>query len=321
MTKADLLGILYERLNYQASPASAVATRLGNMLNQAQRMILRKAGMGEVRDVPVGITFASVSTINYYGLPSALAKVRAITDRTNDRILTPITWMAMRAGDPGLDATGPPYGYVRVGHRFVKYLPVSTGVWAASSAAGDTTQVLHINGIRSGGLLSGDQTATLTGTTRVAIGSFTDYVDVTTVSLSAVGAGLITLYDAAASGTALAEIAIGHLYPSYQGVYLYPTPASAVTYYVDGLTRILDMDDTLDVPVLPEEFHDLLIPATLMLEYEHKDDSRYAKAVALYKDGLSDLQFYLASSPDVMPTLGTPVLPRTSRLGGWYPAD
>jgi hypothetical protein len=49
MTKGDLLGILYERLNYQSSPATAVTTRLGNMLNQAQRMILRKAGLGEVR--------------------------------------------------------------------------------------------------------------------------------------------------------------------------------------------------------------------------------------------------------------------------------
>jgi hypothetical protein len=247
--------------------------------------------------------------------------VRAITDRTNDRILTPLTWLAIRAGDPGLDASGPPYGYVRVGHRFVSRLPVSTGVWAVSSAAGDTTQSIQLNGIRSGGLLTGDQTATLTGTSRVAIGTFTDYVDITTVSLSAVAAGTITLYDAAASGNILAEIAIGHLYPSYQGVYLYPTPTSAVTYYADGVSRILDMDDTLDVPVLPEEFHDLLIPATLMLEYEHKDDSRYVKAVELFKDGLSDLKYHLSGSPDVMPTLGSPVLPRTSRLGGWFPAD
>lgn len=322
MTRGDILAILYTRLNYQATPATAVTTRLGDMLNQAHRMILRKAGLAELRDVTANLTFDSISTVNFYGLPPVLAKVRAITDRTNDRLLTPLTWLAVRTGDPGLDSSGPSYGYIRVGRTAIKRLPGTTGVWAASSSAGDTTQTIMINGIRTGGIMSGDQTATLNGATRTAIGSFTDYVDVTTVSLSAVGAGLVTLYDAAASGNAIAEIPIGHLYPLYQGVYLYPTPTSAITYYVDGSTRIIDMDDAQDVPLLPEEFHDLLIPTTLMLEYEHKDDPRYEKAKALAADGLSDLKFHLASSPDVLPIMaGQSNPPRHSRLGPWFPAD
>jgi hypothetical protein len=194
-------------------------------------------------------------------------------------------------------------------------------VWAVSSDAADTSQTIQINGIRSGGLLTGDQSVTMNGTTRAAVGSLTDYVDITTVSLSAVAAGKVTLYDASSSGNILAEIAIGHLAPSYLGVFLYPQPTSAVTYYADGLSRIIDMDDTVDVPLLPEEFHDLLIPATLMIEYEYKDDARYQKALVLFKDGLDDLKYHLAGSPATMPTLGQASLPRTSRLGGWYPAD
>ena len=110
MTRGDILAILYTRLNYQATPATAVTTRLGDMLNQAHRMILRKAGLAELRDVTANLTFDSISTVNFYGLPPVLAKVRAITDRTNDRLLTPLTWLAVRTGDPGLDSSGPSYG-------------------------------------------------------------------------------------------------------------------------------------------------------------------------------------------------------------------
>lgn len=321
MTKGDLLGILYERFGYASSPATAVTTRLGNHLNQAHRMILRQAGLAEVRDTAASATFASVATINYYGLPPSIAKIRAITDRTDDRLLTPLTWLAIRAGDPGLDSSGPPFGYVRVGRKPVSRLPVASGIWASSSSAADTTQVIQLNGVRTGGILSGDQTATLTGATRAAIGSFTDYIDVATISLSAVCAGLVTLYDASSSGNTLGVIPIGHLYPQYMGVYLYPTPVSAVTYYVDGVERILDMDDTVDVPQLPEEFHDLLLPCTQMLEYEFTGDPRYDKAKALYLEGLRDLKFFLASSPDDALIIGRPNVPRTSRLGAWFPAD
>lgn len=321
MTKGDLLAILYERFSYASSPAAAVTTRLGNHLNQAHRMILRQAGLAEVRDTAAAATFDSVSGINYYGLPPSLAKVRAITDRTNDRILTPLTWLAIRYGDPGLDSSGPPFGYVRVGRKPVSRLPVATGVWAASSSAADTTQTIQLNGTRTGGIMSGDQTATLTGASRVAIGSFTDYIDVSTITLSAACAGLVTLYDASTLGNTLGVIPIGHVFPQYMGVYLYPTPTSAITYYAEGVERILDMDDVVDVPQLPEEFHDLLLPCAQMLEYEVTGDPRYDKAKALYLEGLKNLKFFLASSPDDRYIMGRPNVPRTSRLGSWFPSD
>jgi hypothetical protein len=321
MTKGQLLAILYERLNYQSSPATDVTTRLGNHLNQAQRMILRQAGMSGLRDGINGTTFESVSGEAYYGLPQVIASIRSITDRTNDRKLHQLSFDVYREIDPGVDATGTPSHYVPLGLRACQYRPEITGLWAVSTSAADTTQVIQINGVRNSGLPSLDQTATLTGTTRVAIGTATDYTDVTTISLTTAAAGVVSIYDASSSGNVVAAIPIGHLYPQYLGVKLYPKPTAAVAYYVDGPTRIVDMDDTVDVPQLPEEYHDLLIPAAMMLEYEKTNDTRYPLAVATYREGLSNLKHHLAAGPDLSPVLGGVTVSRTSRFGSWYPAD
>jgi hypothetical protein len=321
MTKGQLLAILYERLNYQGSPATEVVTRLGNHLNQAQRMILRQPGVTGLRALLNTASFVSEATVNYYGLPPAFGVLRGIADATNRRRLQPMALADARAIDPPLSTSGTPYAYVNIGLHAVKRLPIDTGLWAASASAADTTQVIQCNGARTGGLMTGDQTATLTGVTRVAIGAFTDWTDVTTISLSAVCAGLVSLYDAVTSGNVIAQIPIGHLYPQYVGVVLFPRPASVITYHVDGDGRIVDMDDTVDVPQLPEEFHDLLIPAAMMLEYEKTNDSRYPLAVATYREGLASLRHYLSAGPDAMPVMGGGTQSGSSRLGPWYPAD
>ncbi len=324
MTKAELLAILYERLNYQTSPASGVTTRLGNMLNEVQRSILRRPGVAKLRDTSTGLTFASVASQSCYGLPPVVSNVKSITDRTNDRELKSLSVLSLRKGDPGLDATGTPYGYVPYGIRPIVMLPAATGLWAASSSASDTTQVIQVNGIRSGGIESGDQTATLTGVTRVALGgagAFTDYVDVLTLTSSVVGVGVITIYDAAVLGNTIATIPIGRTSQQYWLIQLYPTPDAAITYYVDGKQRAPEMDDSVDVPVLPEEFHDLLIHGCLMREYLKQSDPRYREVKELWTEGIKALEFFLTSPPGEIPVLGNPVTARTSRLGSWFPAD
>lgn len=321
MTKADILAQLYERLNYQTSPSSVVSTRLGNMVNEVYRDICRTAGLGTVRDTVAGLTFASVAGQAFYGLPPALTNVKAITDRTNDRPLLPLSLLALRMSDPGLDLTGTPTHFVRLGMRPVKTLPSATGLWVASADNADNTQTIQINGIRSGGVESLDQSVQLAGTTRTAIGSFTDYVDVLMVQLSAVAAGVVSIFDASSSGNTLAQISIGAKTVQYLGVQLYPTPTSAVTYYVDGPVRLPELDDTTDVPLLPEEFHDMLVDGVLIREYQVKDDgNRLAATTALFTRKMSQLKYATAAPPSDIPVMGGQQV-RTSRLGGMYPAD
>jgi len=321
MNKGDLLTQLYERLNYQTTPLTAVTTRLGNFLNEAHRAILREPGMQRLRDIPASMTFASVAAQTYYGLPPVVTDIRAITDRTNDRKLVPLSLRQVREGDPGLDASGTSYGYINFGLRAITMLPATTGLWAVSTSAADTTPLaVQVNGIRTGGNASGDQSGTLTGTSRVAIGTFTDYVDVLSITLSAACAGVITIHDAAASGNTLASIPIGATSQSYIGIQLYPTPTAAITYYVDGPFNALDMDDAQDVPQVLHDFQDLLIHRALMLEYlKQDDDRRFAKASQFYAQGLSHLKHHLSAGPDDLPYLGLSTPVRNSRLGAWTP--
>lgn len=320
MNRGELLAILYERLNFKSSPDTTVTTRLGNALNEAQRMILREPGLQRLRETPASLTFASVASQRYYGIIPAVTAIRAITDRTNDRKLEPISRREDRLTDPGVDATGVPAFYVDLGVRAVKLLPAATGLWAVSSNAADTTQTIRTEGILSGGALSGVATATLTGTSRVAIGSLTSYVDVLRIQLSAVAVGIVDIYDAATLGNIVASIPIGYTNSRYLGIELVPTPASAITFYVDGPARVLDMNNATDVPFLAEEFHDLLIHGALLIEYEKQDDPRWQKAQYHYAKGLSDLKHYLSAGPDELPIMGEVRGRGISRFGSNYPA-
>lgn len=322
MNLGELLSDLYIAFDVQAAPATAVTTRFSGFLNKAHRAIIREPGLLRLRDTLSPLTFASVSGQAIYGLPNSLATIKAITERANNRDLDEMTVPELRANDPGLTSTGTPWAYVPLGYRPIQYVPASTGVWAASSSASDTTQTAQINGVRAAGLPTGDLQSTLTGTSRVAIGStITDIVDLQTISISAVAVGIVSFYDAATNGNVLAQIPIGKTYPQYFCVQLYPAPTSAITYYVDGQLQILDMDDTQDVPMIPFEFHDLLLPYARMLEYERTgDDSRSQMARLEYQTGLSRLKYYISSMPSEIPVMGRPTTRRFSRFGPWAPA-
>jgi hypothetical protein len=286
-------------------------------LNEAHRQILSIPGFDRLRDDTV--TFASVNGRPVYGLPPVIERIETITDRTTPVLLKPMTLADLRAGDPGLVNTGVTYAYVNLGWQQVATQPTSTGLWAVSSAAGDTTQTVTIETVRSGGYRGASTNATLNGVTRVQIGSLTDHVEVDKFYLSATAAGAISLYDAAAAGNELARIEIGRTYARYLAVQLWPTPSSAITYYVDYVRTIPDMANATDEPLLPEDFHWLLIEAAMMKEYMKADDSRATQAEREYLKGLSQLKYFMSCPPDFLPS---PLRgrPQFSRLGANFPA-
>lgn len=324
MTVTDLLARVYENVGYASSPASAVTTRITNSLNQAHRAILREPGLARLRDTTVPLTFASVASQKFYGLPAELERITAITETDNDRLLQPISLQELRITDPGLSNSGTPWAYVPLGYRQVPIPPEGTGVWAASSAAGDSGSGygVKVNAVTTSGLAI-DLKADLTGTTRVQIGTATDLQDVRLFSLEKACAGVVSLYNAAAAGTTLAQIGIGQQSSSYFTVQLYPTPSSAITYYVDGTLAIptLDTTDGAEVPLVPTAFHDLLSTYATAKEWEYQDDPRYATAMREFSLGLQRLKHHTQSSAAEIPVLGRGAARRKiSREGAWAPA-
>lgn len=315
MNLSSILADLYRRLDYTSTPPAAITTRLTAFVNTTHRQILTTPGMDTLRDDV--LTFASVLNQVRYGLPPAISRIEAITDRTTQLKLRQIALSDIRAMDPGLVQTGPSDAYVNHGYQQVQTQPsAATGLWAVSSAAGDTTQSVKVESVRTGGYqYSG--AVTLTGTSRVAVGTFTDHLEVDKFYLSAVGVGTISLFDAVTAGNELARIAIGGTYARYLAIQLYPTPASAITYYVDYVREILDMVNATDEPLLPQDFHYLLIEGALLKEWTKLDDTRRSVAQTDYTKGLNAMKYFVNCPPDFLPSRRGQMRER-SRFGAYF---
>jgi hypothetical protein len=178
---------------------------------------------------------------------------------------------------------------------------------------------VKVETVRTGGYaFSG--AATLNGTSRVQVGTFTDHLTVEKFYVSAVGVGTISLFDAVTAGNELARIAIGATYGRYLSIILHPTPASAITYYVDYVRNVTDMANPTDEPLLPEDFHYLLVEGALIKEWTKANDTdRRTLAERDYIKGMSALKYFATCPPDFLPSRSERGMER-SRFGAWFPA-
>lgn len=316
MSLSSLLSELYRRLDYTSTPPAPIATRLTAFLNTTHRQILGAPGMDILRVAPP-ITFASVVGQTIYGLPPAISRIGAITDRTTNLKLAQRSLADISNGDPGLVMTGVSDVYVPRGYQQVQTQPTAaTGLWVVSSSASDVAQSVKVETVRTGGYAFAGA-ATLTGVTRVAVGTFTDHLAVDKCYLSATAVGTVSLYDAATAGNELARIAIGATYARYLALQLYPTPASAITYYVDYVRDIPDMANPTDEPLLPQDFHYLLVEGALLKEWTKLDDTRRSAAQTDYTKGLNALKYFVNCPPDFLPSRRQALRGR-NRLGSYY---
>lgn len=320
MTFLELKQGVYDLCGFGQSPSTAVVRRVGAWINEAQRRILRDPGMSDLRQG--SLPFSSVAGQTLYAIPQVFERIDSIVQQTNDRKLRFMSRAMYRSIDPAERSSGMPDYYVPEGLRAVFMQPATTGIWAASSAVGDTTQKVNLQGVRASGDINQPIQTTLTGTTRVAIGSVTDYLEVLSWNLDTVATGTVSLYDAAAAGNVLARIPIGFKAVQYEVIRLWPTPAQALPYVVDGQWLIQDLVQDTDVPMLPPSYHDILGDYARMREYERTGDKRLSIAATQYGDGKNKLRVYVQFPPDYRPVAGSiDATVRRNNLGSWYPAD
>lgn len=316
MTLSDLLTNLYRRLNYADTPDTSVTTRLTMFLNERHRRLLTTMGLRETR---TGFgTLTSVSGQAEYGLPYGVTRLLTVRDRTNDRTLAVMAWETYRALNPDPTTTSTPDSVVPLGIRAVFRRPGAQGVWAVSTSAGDTQNALFVGNLSSstprGRLLS--TTTALTGTSRVRLGGANTYDDVETVSLATAAAGDVTLYDAASGGNVLGVIPAGRRTARTFVIALHPTPGSVLDYDLDYEQAVLDLSNTWDEPLVPEDFHDLLVLGALQDEFLHRDDTRYSTAKAEYDGRLREFKAWTYNHRAAT----APQPPRElAPLGPWYP--
>lgn len=316
MTLNDLEDAVLDHFNADTESAdSKIRRRIRRHLNQWHRRILSTPGIQGLRDGT--LSFASVASTASYTFPNAIARVRRVWETSNDLVLTGrgLDWYRRVEPDP---QSGTPHIFVPAGYQATASQPSATGLWAVSSSASDTTGTILVEYVRTGGIV-GSASATLTGTTRVAIGSDTDIVEVTKCYLTKSQVGTVTLYNASTAGTALAAIPIGKLSSRYYHLILWPTPSAALTYYVDYEREVEDLTNAADEPLLPQDFHYLLEVGARISEYEKQDDSRRAVAEAVYAEGMRRLLGRVNFPAGAVMVPGEIAGAPLSRLGPWYP--
>jgi hypothetical protein len=321
VTLTQLLQLTYDSTGF-SSPPTGTSDRFTRWINEAHRMILRDPATQDLRLVTM--SFASVANQKYYGLPQGFEIAEDMVNQANQQRVRMKTRDVIKTYDPGDTSSGLPMFWIPWGLQCVTLDPASTGLWIASDQAGDTTQIVTLQGIRADGDIQKQLTATLNGTTLVSIGTYTDYTQVLMWSMSAVATGNVTLYDAAAAGNVLGRIPIGQTSVQYQKIRLWPTPASAYTFLVDGRAEISDLVNPNDVPLLPPSFHDLLSTYAIRQEFRRTNDSRYQATDASFVQGFGTLKAFQQYPADYRPVAGSrqgigwlwPNLP-----GGWFPND
>lgn len=286
---------LYDRLGYGTSPDSPVVRRLRGYVNDTHRTILSKRPYSKLRRAI--LTCSSVSGSPSMTLPQALIGIAVIADRTNRRNLDLITLQDLRWRDPGQAMTGPPDAYMVLNFS----APVATDpsaastLWAISDAAGDGTGIsVNVEGVTTGGYYKKASTA-MGGVVAVQLdATVTDWLHITKFYLSGGATGNVTLRQGSGVGAELARIPAGHTYARYTQIHLSPVPPASLTYYVDGEVHLEDMIGPKDEPLLPEDYHDILIAGALVKEYTKRTKpAQVAKEESVYKDRMSDLTAFV----------------------------
>lgn len=314
MNLSAILLELYRRTTQSATPPADVITRFTSHVNLTHRQLLGLPGLDVLRDDR--ITFASVIGQSIYGL-AGVAKIEDIVDPLTQIRLTLRSLDWLRSYDPGLVMTGASDSYINRGPQQVAQQPAAaTGLWAVSSNAGDVQNVF-VQTVRTGGFPSIPAATVMTGVARVQIGALTDHIEVTKFYLSTAAVGTVDLFDAAVAGNLLARIPIGQTFARYNGIQLYPTPASVITYNVDYVRTIPDLVNATDEPLLPEDFHWVIVEGALIKEWTKIDDSRRAQAMADYKAGVSALKYFVTCLSDDLPRRRRVPMGR-NRLGAYF---
>jgi hypothetical protein len=297
---------------------SATNTRLGDFVNERHRELLRMPGMESLRWAT--FQFSSAASTAGYSLPAhAIARINRIWETTNDRKLTYKTMDWLRTVDPDL-SSGTPCYWIPAGFTETASHPSDASSLFVKSTSASDINTVYVEGIRSGGYYH-SASVVMTGVTAVAISStIADWVRVTKVYLSAAAAGTVTLHEDSGVGTELARIAIGDVRAQYYHIILYPVPSAVVTYTCDILRAIPDMSNDTDEPLLPEDFHDLLITGGRLSEYEKGDDGeRLRIAEEEWAVGKRQLQSFVTSHPDWIPNWNGYQVEHSS-LGAWFPS-
>lgn len=309
MTLAQMLADLYRRTGFTSTPASEVTTRMTAFLNETQQEMFEEPGIQYLLDDQINIV--SVANQALYGLPTHLLSIKAMRDATNKRTLSPMSLGMYRSmyPDPSIN-TGIPSWWVDLGMSEVVTQPMGVQLYVQSTSASDTGTVYLEGYFAANGGAYGNTSVVMTGVTPALLGSGVTH-NITKFFSSVAAVGIISLTNMAGS-IIYTQIAAGDTVPRFRRLALVPTPTSVVTYNLDVQRTIADMAISTDEPILPIQFHRVLLAGARAKEYEkQRDAERWQMARTEYMAGMKKLKYYAFKQVEGSPNLARHVPYRT----------
>lgn len=325
MNLADIRTDLYDRLSLTTTPPTAVSARLDRFINQTHKRILAKKGFTKLRRHV--LTAACVANEPFMTLPQAMTRVIIVTDRVNRWPLDEISIQDSRRRDPGIaQLVSYPNAYYVDNFSSATARDPSAACQpfvVSDDAADGATKKVYIEGIITGGYFRSASIA-MNGLTPVAVDALATWVYIqkfyfqNTAGTTASPTGNVTLTEGS-GGNELARLGPGRSYGRYTRLGLYGTPTQANTYYVDGDLHVSDMAQADDEPLIPEDWHPMIVSGALAMEYRKRERLDLMGAeMREFKEMEDGLKLYLASQSGVARNPQTPAL--FSQLGPNFPA-
>jgi hypothetical protein len=316
MTRTELLAAIARNTGKNATLDSTTQTRLISHLHEGERMLLTMPGAHRLRES--WVSFTSVADQPEYYV-SNTHKIHRIYDPTNRRVLAEIDAAQYKALQPDYaDTTGLPEAWVWLGMSPQLAWISNPSALFVDSTSGSDTNTATVVGQRSG-RLPHTSTVTMTGTTAVNMdATVSDWIWVNKFYLSAAAVGTVTLVEDAEGGTIISRILPGQTGPETTWhIAFWPTPDDAYTYRIDIEHGFRPMAAATDEPLVPEEFHDLLVDFATIREYEHMRDDRLQWANQRYRERLRYYRYWLAEGGT---GVGQGPFEPPSRISGWAPS-
>ncbi len=316
MTRAEILTAIRYELGKNTSTLDTLTTnRLLASLNQRHRRYLSAPGLQHLRDDTIAL--ASVASQALYGIPN-VAKVNRMRDLTHDQSLGAMTLDEYRRVEPDpAENTGIPSMWVWKGYGATAKPPANASELFVKSTSVSDTSTAYLD-VRLADGSTRTLSVVLTGTTAVSVSTaVVTILEVSKCYLSLPAVGTVTVHEDSGVGTELARIGPGATRTRYYQFYLWQTPSlTNASYELDITRELTDLAQDTDEPMLPADFHDLLVLAGVADEYRHTDDSRYGVVMSELRAREGQFRYWMHETASGSEMPRGPV----SRLGPWFPA-
>jgi hypothetical protein len=306
---------VYDSLNIGQNPDSSVQRRIRRLVNETYREVLTKKNVGVVLRRQT-LAFSTSATSPFCVLPQAVARIFFVVDRTNNNELDEYDLSYLRYIDPGLKSSSAvPYAYVimNLAAPVAADPAAATQLFVISDNAADVASV-SVEGVTSAGQLLKANVA-MTGTSSIALNTTTTWLQITKFYLSAAAVGNVSLKDS--GGNVLGIISAGHSYARYTRLHMYPTSTAVLALTADVELRIEDMVNTGDEPIIPEDFHDVLVDGAIARDLRRRGKMQdYGAVEGARRKRVAELQVWCnkktgTAHPERLPR-------RFSQLGPWF---